>query len=119
MPADRSALLELSAAIQSTRELETLEKKLLEIVSRTLYADRGAILLLGETGEQFASVCGWDSHEERNRPASYSRAIIDRDVLIPRGALIGYNPEEDRRRHTVSESGVVIVTIHIALTQRG
>jgi hypothetical protein len=31
-------------------------------------------------------------------------------VLIPRGALIGYNVEEDRRRHTVTEGGVVIVT---------
>jgi glucose-1-phosphate adenylyltransferase len=44
------------------------------------------------------------------RHARIRRAIIDRDVLIPRGALIGYNPEEDRRRHTVTESGVVVVT---------
>jgi ADP-glucose pyrophosphorylase len=33
------------------------------------------------------------------RHARLRRAIIDRDVLIPRGALIGYNEEEDRRRH--------------------
>jgi glucose-1-phosphate adenylyltransferase len=44
------------------------------------------------------------------RHARIRRAIIDRDVLIPRGALIGYDPEEDRRRHTVTESGVVVVT---------
>jgi glucose-1-phosphate adenylyltransferase len=44
------------------------------------------------------------------RHARIRRAIIDRDVLIPRGALIGYDAEEDRRRHTVSESGVVVVT---------
>jgi glucose-1-phosphate adenylyltransferase len=44
------------------------------------------------------------------RHAKIRRAIIDRDVLIPRGALIGYNPEEDRRRHTVTDSGVVVVT---------
>jgi len=42
------------------------------------------------------------------RHARIRRAIIDRDVLIPRGAVIGYNPEEDRRRHTVTESGVVV-----------
>jgi glucose-1-phosphate adenylyltransferase len=38
------------------------------------------------------------------------RAIIDRDVFIPRGALIGYNAEEDRARHTVTGTGVVVVT---------
>ena len=45
------------------------------------------------------------------RHARIRRAIIDRDVLIPRGALIGYNDEEDRRRHTVTDSGIVVVTI--------
>jgi glucose-1-phosphate adenylyltransferase len=45
------------------------------------------------------------------RHARMRRAIIDRDVLIPRGALIGFNPDEDRRRHTVTESGVVVVTV--------
>ena len=44
------------------------------------------------------------------RHARIRRAIIDRDVLIPRGALIGYNAEEDRQRHTVTESGIVVVT---------
>ena len=44
------------------------------------------------------------------RHARVRRAIVDRDVLIPRGALIGFDPDEDRRRHTVTESGVVVVT---------
>jgi glucose-1-phosphate adenylyltransferase len=44
------------------------------------------------------------------RHARIRRAIIDRDVLIPRGALIGYDAEEDRRRHTVTENGIVVVT---------
>lgn len=43
------------------------------------------------------------------RHARMRRAIIDRDVHIPRGAMIGYDLEEDRRRHTVSEGGVVVV----------
>jgi glucose-1-phosphate adenylyltransferase len=43
------------------------------------------------------------------RHARLRRAIIDRDVHIPRGAMIGYDLEEDRRRHTVSEGGVVVV----------
>ena len=44
------------------------------------------------------------------RNARLRRTIVDRDVLIPRGALIGYNGDEDRRRHTVTEGGVVVVT---------
>jgi glucose-1-phosphate adenylyltransferase len=43
------------------------------------------------------------------RHARIRRAIVDRDVDIPRGALIGFNAEEDRRRHVVSEGGVVVV----------
>jgi glucose-1-phosphate adenylyltransferase len=46
------------------------------------------------------------------RHARVRRAIIDRDVFIPRGATIGFNDTEDRRRHTVTESGIVVVTTH-------
>jgi glucose-1-phosphate adenylyltransferase len=44
------------------------------------------------------------------RHARLRRVIVDRDVHIPRGAVIGFNPEEDRQRHTVSEKGIVVVT---------
>jgi glucose-1-phosphate adenylyltransferase len=44
------------------------------------------------------------------RHARIRRAIVDRDVFVPRGALIGYNGEEDRRRHTVTDTGIVVVT---------
>ena len=45
------------------------------------------------------------------RHARIRRAVIDRDVLIPRGAVVGFDPEEDRRRHTVTDRGVVVVTL--------
>jgi glucose-1-phosphate adenylyltransferase len=44
------------------------------------------------------------------RHARIRRAIVDRDVFIPRGAQVGYHELEDRKRHTVSESGIVVVT---------
>ena len=44
------------------------------------------------------------------RHARIRRAIVDRDVFIPRGAVIGYDLEEDRRRHAVTDGGVVVVT---------
>jgi glucose-1-phosphate adenylyltransferase len=44
------------------------------------------------------------------RHARIRRAIIDRDVLVPRGALIGFDEQEDRRRYHVTDGGVVVVT---------
>jgi len=43
------------------------------------------------------------------RYAKIKRAIIDKDVIIPQGMVIGYDPEEDRKRFTVTESGIVVV----------
>jgi glucose-1-phosphate adenylyltransferase len=43
------------------------------------------------------------------RHSRIKRAIIDKDVNIPEGAVIGYNLEEDRKRFTVTESGIVVV----------
>lgn len=43
------------------------------------------------------------------RHCRIKRAIIDKDVNIPSGTVIGYDPEEDRKRFTVSPGGVVVV----------
>jgi glucose-1-phosphate adenylyltransferase len=45
-----------------------------------------------------------------HRHGRIKKAIVDREVEVPRGAVIGYDPAEDRRRHTVTEGGVVVVT---------
>jgi glucose-1-phosphate adenylyltransferase len=49
-------------------------------------------------------------HATVNRHARVRRAIIDRGVELPAGARVGYDPVEDKKRHHVSESGVVVVT---------
>ncbi|MFH0917828.1 MAG: glucose-1-phosphate adenylyltransferase [Candidatus Omnitrophota bacterium] len=43
------------------------------------------------------------------RHAKIKRAIIDKDVSIPPGMVIGFNLEEDKKRFFVSESGIVVV----------
>jgi glucose-1-phosphate adenylyltransferase len=43
------------------------------------------------------------------RHAKIKRAIIDKDVNIPQGMVIGYNTEEDKKKFFVSESGIVVV----------
>ncbi|BBB89967.1 MAG TPA: glucose-1-phosphate adenylyltransferase [Methylomusa anaerophila] len=45
------------------------------------------------------------------RHVKIKRAIIDKNIRIPDGVEIGYNPEADKLQgHTVTESGIVIVT---------
>ncbi|KAF0218929.1 MAG: glucose-1-phosphate [Geobacteraceae bacterium] len=45
------------------------------------------------------------------RGAKIRKAIIDKNIIIPDGAVIGYDHEEDRRKgYTVTESGIVVVS---------
>lgn len=46
---------------------------------------------------------------EVGRHARIRRAIIDKEVKIPPSTVIGVDPKEDRRRFTVSESGITVV----------
>jgi len=43
------------------------------------------------------------------RRARIRRAILDKNVRIPEGGTIGYDLEQDKRRHHVTESGIVVV----------
>jgi glucose-1-phosphate adenylyltransferase len=46
---------------------------------------------------------------EIGRHAVVRRAIIDKNVTIPPGTRIGVNPEEDAKRFTITESGIVVI----------
>jgi glucose-1-phosphate adenylyltransferase len=50
------------------------------------------------------------SHVNIGRHCRIRRAIIDRDVHIPEGTVIGYDPNEDRRNYFVTPSGLTVVT---------
>jgi len=43
------------------------------------------------------------------RRARIRRAILDKNVRISEGMTIGYDPEQDKRRHHVTEKGIVVV----------
>jgi len=43
------------------------------------------------------------------RYARVRRAIIDKYVKVPQKMEIGYNPAEDKKRFTVTESGIVVI----------
>ena len=50
------------------------------------------------------------------RHARLKRTIVDKGVTIPPGMVIGYDLEEDRRRFTVSDGGVVAIPKGMDLT---
>ena len=43
------------------------------------------------------------------RHARIRRAIIDKNVTIPEGYEIGFDPESDKKKFTVTESGIVVI----------
>ncbi len=49
------------------------------------------------------------------RRARIRKAIIDKDVKIPKGMEIGYDLEEDAKRFTITEKGIVVVPRGIVL----
>jgi glucose-1-phosphate adenylyltransferase len=50
------------------------------------------------------------SHVNIGRHCRVRRAIIDRDVHIPEGSVIGFDPQEDRQKYFVSDGGITVVT---------
>jgi glucose-1-phosphate adenylyltransferase len=50
------------------------------------------------------------THVNIGRHCKIRRAIIDRDVHIPEGTVIGYDAEADKHNYFVTESGITVVT---------
>jgi len=50
------------------------------------------------------------SHVNIGRHCRIRRAIIDRDVQLPEGTVIGYDQNEDKRNYFVTPSGLTVVT---------
>jgi len=75
---------------------------------------KGSILGRGvrvHTGAQVEDSILFDN-VDIGRHAKIRRAILDKNVRIPEGMTIGYDLEEDRKRHYVTESGIVVVEGH-------
>ncbi|MCZ7603774.1 MAG: glucose-1-phosphate adenylyltransferase [Melioribacteraceae bacterium] len=50
------------------------------------------------------------------RHARIRRAIIDKNVHVPEGFEIGFDPDQDKKRFTVTETGIVVIPKNYSFT---
>lgn len=104
MARDLSALLKISTTINAIRDLDKLEKALLDLLFEVVPARRGAILLTSnhaDTGDEFSSVITLDRVEGVGQTVNVSRTIVRR--VLNDGAAILIN-EADNNADLKTES---------------
>ena len=72
---------------------------------------QGSVLGRGVRVHSYATVegCVLFDNCDIGRGAQVRRAILQKNVQVPPGTKIGFDPEADRRRYHVTESGIVVV----------
>src|SRR5262245_56881972 len=81
------ALLQIGLEINAIRDLETLQRRLLELIFTVTPAERGAILLADSGAEDFASVFGLHRSGRQEKSVSVSRSIARRVMREGLGVL--------------------------------
>src|SRR5262245_25468654 len=81
------ALLQIGLEISAIRDLETLQRRLLELIFTVTPAERGAILLADSGAEDFASIFGLHRSGRREKSVSVSRSIAQRVMREGVGVL--------------------------------
>ena len=72
---ERNTLLKISTTLTSIREVEDLQHRLLELILEVIPAEREAILLADEGGEEFVSLCGWNRLTGQDDSTKVSKTI--------------------------------------------
>jgi transcriptional regulator with GAF, ATPase, and Fis domain len=96
---DLKALLKISTAVNSVRKLEVLERQLMECIFEVVPAARGAILLTGESPDEFASVFSWDRESGPLAPFPVSGTVV-RKVIEEKVGVLSANVMEDQTLET-------------------
>ncbi len=89
---DLNALLKISAAINSIRGIDELQRQLLEMIGSAIPAEWGAIILFEENSEEPASLAGW--RRDGDQQTQVSRTILRR-VLNEGVSLLSNNVLEN------------------------
>jgi Nif-specific regulatory protein len=84
---DLNTLLRISASINSLRDSQELQKRLLDLIREVAPAEREAILLANTNQDRFSSACGWSKSTGYDTSVKVS-ATITKQVLLDGVALL-------------------------------
>jgi len=91
---DLNALLRISRAIGSIRELQPLVDQLLESIFEVVPADRAAILLVEDGASEITSVFGRERRNRSAEPVEASRTIVNQ-AMADGVAILNNDPASD------------------------
>ena len=80
MARDLSGLVKISRTINSTRDPQELQRKLLECIFEVIPADFGAILLMDQAEDEPTSICSYDREGRDGRQVTVSRELVQRTL---------------------------------------
>ena len=72
---DLNALLKISTRLNRISDLSSLQSDFLAAIVEVIPAERAAILLVGETGESFESLCGWSKVKGEDNSIRVSQTV--------------------------------------------
>ena len=78
MARDLNALFKIANTINSIRDFEPLQQRLLQLIGEVIPADSGAIVILRHPDEEPSSSCVWHRHPSSNSQFKIRREIVQR-----------------------------------------
>jgi Nif-specific regulatory protein len=78
MARDLNALFKIANTINSVRDLDVLQRLLLQLIGEVVPADSGAIVILRHADEEPASSCVWHRNSNSASPMNIRREIVQR-----------------------------------------
>jgi Nif-specific regulatory protein len=78
MARDLNALFKIANTINSIRDLEPLQQRLLQLIGEVIPAETGAIVILRHADEEPISSCVWERHASASPQIAIRREIVQR-----------------------------------------
>ncbi len=95
MARDLNALVKISRTINSIRDCNELQHRLLEFIFEVVPADAGAILLIDQPEDDPASIVAYDRNNGDSPAVSVSREIVQRALWEQSAVVSQENPGSD------------------------